>query len=99
MNEELEATAAAALASRLVVGLAGPEPTTAEWAWLARYRPAGVILFGRNVTGPAQAQSLCARLRALVPGLEVMEPRRRPGGADGRRRRSPACRLGPRRAR
>ncbi|MBK9473783.1 MAG: glycoside hydrolase family 3 protein [bacterium] len=72
MNEDLEATAAAALASRLVVGLAGPEPTPAEWAWLARYRPAGVILFGRNVTDPAQAQSLCARLRALVPGLEVM---------------------------
>ncbi len=60
------------LAACLVVGLAGPEPMAAEWAWLAAWRPAGVILFGRNVTGPAQAASLCARLRAAVPGLEVM---------------------------
>lgn len=63
---------AAGLAACLVVGLEGPEPTQREWAWLAAWRPAGVILFGRNVTGPAQAASLCARLRALVPGLEVM---------------------------
>jgi len=60
------------LAASLVVGLAGPEPTAAEWAWLAEHRPAGVILFGRNVTGPAQAASLCGRLRSLVPGLQVM---------------------------
>jgi len=54
------------------VGLAGPEPTPAEWAWLSQHRPAGVILFGRNVTGPAQAASLCGRLRASVPGLQIM---------------------------
>ena len=60
------------LASRLVVGLAGPEPTAAEWGWLMHHRPAGVILFGRNVTGPAQTGALCARLRAAVPGLQVM---------------------------
>jgi hypothetical protein len=62
----------AGLAACLVVGLEGTEPTAREWAWLAAWRPAGVILFGRNVTGPAQATSLCARLRAAVPGLEVM---------------------------
>lgn len=72
MTEALGAGEAAALAARLVVGLAGPEPTPAEWAWLGEHRPAGVILFGRNVTGPAQATELCRRLRALVPGLQVM---------------------------
>lgn len=72
MTDMLQPAAAAALAARLVVGLAGPEPTAAEWAWLARWRPAGVILFGRNVTGPAQVAALCARLRAVAPGLEVM---------------------------
>lgn len=60
------------LAARLVVGLAGPEPTPAEWTWLSHHRPAGVILFGRNVTGPGQLADLCARLCAAVPGLEVM---------------------------
>ncbi len=66
------AAACAALARRLVVGLEGPEPTPREWAWLAAWRPAGVILFGRNVTGPVQAASLCARLRAVAPGLDIM---------------------------
>jgi len=60
------------LADSLVVGLAGPEPTAREWAWLAQHRPAGVILFGRNVTGPAQAAALCDRLKAVVPGLQIM---------------------------
>ncbi|MBK8165740.1 MAG: glycoside hydrolase family 3 protein [bacterium] len=72
MREALAADEAAALATRLVVGLAGPEPTPAEWAWLGEHRPAGVILFGRNVTGPTQAAQLCRRLRALVPDLQVM---------------------------
>lgn len=72
MSEALAAGEAAALAARLVVGLAGPEPTPAEWAWLGEHRPAGVILFGRNVTGPDQATGLCRRLRAQVPGLQVM---------------------------
>lgn len=60
------------LARCLVVGLEGPEPTARELAWLAAWRPAGVILFGRNVTGPAQVAALCARLRAAVPGLGIM---------------------------
>lgn len=71
-DRALSAAEAAALASRLVVGLAGPAPTEAELRWLAQHRPAGVILFGRNVSGPAQAAALCRGLRALVPGLEVM---------------------------
>lgn len=67
-----DAALSAGLAACLVVGLEGTEPTAREWAWLVAWRPAGVILFGRNITGPAQAASLCARLRAAVPGLEVM---------------------------
>lgn len=72
MRDALAVGEAATLAARLVVGLAGPEPTPAEWAWLDEHRPAGVILFGRNVTGPAQTAELCRRLRGLVPGLQVM---------------------------
>ncbi|MBM4131737.1 glycoside hydrolase family 3 protein [bacterium] len=72
MSERLSVGEAALLAGRLVVGLGGPEPTPDEWAWLGQHRPAGVILFGRNVTGPAQAARLCRRLRDLAPGLQVM---------------------------
>jgi beta-N-acetylhexosaminidase len=63
---------AADLARCLVVGLAGPEPTGPEMAWLAHYRPAGVILFARNCRDFAQLQGLCRRLHELVPGLEIM---------------------------
>ena len=60
-------TDAAALAARLDVGLSGPEPTPAEEAWHARWRPAGVLLFARNVADAAQLTALCRRLRGLLP--------------------------------
>lgn len=60
-------TAAAALAARLVVGLSGPELTPAEEAWLAHWRPAGVLLFARNAADAAQLAALCRRLRGLLP--------------------------------
>jgi hypothetical protein len=60
------------LASRLVVGLAGPGLDPAERAWLERRQPAGVILFGRNVIDHKQLSHLCAVLRELVPGLEIV---------------------------
>ncbi len=41
-----------AVGSLLVVGLSGPELTSLERAWLRLLRPAGVILFKRNVTDP-----------------------------------------------
>lgn len=61
------------LAHCLVVGLDGPDLSSAEERWLDRYRPAGVILFPRNVTGPEQLVTLCRRLRnCLIPGGEIM---------------------------
>lgn len=60
------------LAALLVVGLEGPGPTAREWAWLRRWRPAGVILFARNVTGPRQTAALCRDLHEACPGLEIM---------------------------
>ncbi len=53
-----------ALAAKLVVGLRGPALEADERAWLEAYRPAGVILFGRNVKGRNQLVGLCAELRS-----------------------------------
>jgi hypothetical protein len=61
----------AQLARRLVIGLAGVWPTAREEAWLRHWQPAGVILFGRNVTGSDQLAALCGRLKTLVPGAEI----------------------------
>ncbi len=60
-------------ARRLVVGLDGPVLTAAERAWLERWEPAGVILFGRNVTGPEQLRRLCRDLKAVLGrGAEIV---------------------------
>lgn len=64
---------AAGLATRLVVGLAGLRLDPRERDWLERWRPAGVILFRRNVSDARQLERLCADLReALPPGAEIM---------------------------
>jgi beta-N-acetylhexosaminidase len=47
-----------AVGSLLVVGLSGPELTSLERAWLRLLRPAGVILFKRNVTDAEQTRAL-----------------------------------------
>ena len=61
-----------ALASRLVVGLAGPVLTPAERAWLQHWRPAGVILFYRNATGADALLRLVGQLRKVLPaGAEI----------------------------
>ena len=61
------------VAGRLVVGLDGPVLLPAEAAWLRRWRPAGVILFGRNVRDAAQLRRLCDELHASLPaGAEIM---------------------------
>ncbi len=52
----------------LVVGLPGLEITTAEKKTLDRIKPAGIILFARNVESPDQ-------VRELVYSVRDMEPR------------------------
>ncbi|HEY1902547.1 MAG TPA: beta-N-acetylhexosaminidase [Terracidiphilus sp.] len=47
-----------AAGSLLVVGLAGAELTSLERAWLKLVRPAGIILFRRNITGATQTRFL-----------------------------------------
>lgn len=61
----------AAIAAKLVVGLAGSWPAPAEEAWLRCWRPAGVILFSRNVSSFPQLRNLCRKLHELLPGLEI----------------------------
>jgi hypothetical protein len=61
-----------AVARRLVVGLEGPWPTAEEFSWLTEWRPAGVILFSRNIKDNNQLRELCNVLHGQSPGLEVM---------------------------
>jgi len=61
------------LAARLVVGLIGTEVADSEAAWITTYRPAGVILFRRNVRDATQLAELCGRLHDLLPeSAEIM---------------------------
>ncbi len=55
-----------------IVGIAGPALDAAEAALLRRYRPAGVILFARNVHDPGQLLALTASLRAVLPPHAVL---------------------------
>lgn len=53
----------------LVVGLGGTELTGLERAWLKLVRPAGIILFKRNIADPAQTRALMREATALcTPG-------------------------------
>ena len=54
-----------AAGSLLVVGLAGTELTNLERAWLKPVRPAGVILFRRNIEDARQTRTLLAEATAL----------------------------------
>jgi beta-N-acetylhexosaminidase len=49
----------------LVVGLAGTELTGLERAWLKLVRPAGIILFRRNIADAAQARELLKQATAF----------------------------------
>jgi beta-N-acetylhexosaminidase len=51
----------------LVVGLPGTTVTNDDKALLERVRPAGVILFSRNIETPDQTRELVARLEDLEP--------------------------------
>jgi beta-N-acetylhexosaminidase len=54
----MTATIRDAAGSLLVVGLSGTELTGLERAWLKLVRPAGIILFRRNIAEAAQSRSL-----------------------------------------
>jgi beta-N-acetylhexosaminidase len=54
-----------AAGSLLVAGLGGAELTGLERAWLKLVRPAGVILFGRNIADARQTRALVAEATAL----------------------------------
>ncbi len=54
----MTATVRQAVGSLLVVGLSGTELTGLERAWLRLVRPAGIILFKRNITDAAQTRDL-----------------------------------------
>ena len=54
-----------AAGSLLVVGLAGTELTGLERAWLKLVRPAGIILFRRNIAGARQTRALLDEATAL----------------------------------
>ncbi len=49
----------------LVVGLAGTELTGLERAWLKLVRPAGIILFRRNIADPSQSRALLREASAF----------------------------------
>lgn len=55
-----------------IVGIAGPTLLAEEAALFRAHRPAGAILFGRNVRDPAQVASLVASLRAVLPAHAVV---------------------------
>ncbi len=55
-----------------IVGIGGPELTADEISLFREQRPAGVILFDRNVLDPAQLARLTAHLERLLPPLAVI---------------------------
>src|ERR1700761_4908260 len=56
-----------AAGSLLVVGLGGTELTGLERAWLRLVRPAGVVVFKRNITDPEQTRALVDDATGLSP--------------------------------
>lgn len=54
--------------SALIVGLSGPEVTEAESRFLAEARPAGIILFARNLESHEQIKRLVGDARAAIGG-------------------------------
>ncbi len=55
-----------------ITGIAGPELTAGETALFREHRPAGVILFARNIQDPAQLASLTAQIARVLPPLAVI---------------------------
>ena len=66
MQSAMTASLRRAAGSLLVVGLSGKELTGLERAWLKLVRPAGMILFRRNIVDAGQTRALLARLRGCA---------------------------------
>ena len=61
----MTATVRQAAGSLLIVGLSGAELTSLERAWLKLIRPAGIILFRRNIKNASQSRKLLDHATAL----------------------------------
>ena len=59
-----------AAGSLLIVGLSGTELTGLERAWLKLVRPAGIILFRRNIEDAKQTRELLHRSHCTVRGVQ-----------------------------
>jgi len=68
----MSGTAPAAAISAAIYGCAGKTLTAEERAFFQRVRPAGYILFARNVETPTQVASLVAEIRSLNPADDVL---------------------------
>ena len=55
-----------------IVGVAGPELTTAEADLLRTRAPLGIILFRRNILSAAQLHALIAAIRAVLPAEALL---------------------------
>ena len=55
-----------------IIGIGGATLTPDEAALLREHRPAGVILFARNIKAPAQLLALTQAIRAALPGALLM---------------------------
>ncbi len=62
----------AAMMKAAIVGIAGSVLAASEAAALCAARPAGVILFGRNIVDGGQLRLLVAALRAVLPADAVL---------------------------
>lgn len=58
--------------SLLVLGIAGPEITKEESALFRKLRPAGYILFTRNIVSPSQTRRLTDDLRGLTSETPII---------------------------
>ncbi len=56
-----------AAGSLFILGFDGTDVGDTLERWIERYRPAGFILFRRNIESPEQVARLCAQLRARYP--------------------------------
>ena len=66
------------------IGLPGPDLDDEARALITDVKPGGVIIFGRNVTGPEQLRRLLDGVRALLPENKMSD-----AVADYRRREVP----------